>query len=158
MRKLRITMALGLVLSVALGTVAVAHPEDPDVLSPLDAHHQHGGDDGHLDEVQENVELVGKLDLFEGGEQPGRISDVGVFGDHAYLGAFYEPNCEDGGVYVVDISDPANPTEARFIPTSPGSYVGEGVQVLDLNVQNGFKGQVLLFNNENCYPVVGGGV
>lgn len=159
MRKLRITVALGLVLTMALGTGAVAGgPDDEGVLSPITAHdHQHDGPEGHLPAVKENVDLVGKLDLFEGGERPGRISDVGVFGDYAYLGAFYKPDCEEGGVYVIDISNPAAPKEAGFIPTSPGAYVGEGVQVLDMNTEH-FQGQVLLHNNENCLPLVGAGV
>jgi hypothetical protein len=148
---------------VALGALACAtpaaahHPEGDGVVDPmqmLSAHHQHGGEDGHLPAVQRNVAVLGTLDLFGADERPGRVSDVGVFGDYAYLGAFREPDCEDGGVYVLDISDPAAPREAGFIPTSPFTYVGEGVQVLDMSTEH-FTGQVLIHNNENCSPVSG---
>ncbi|HWH32815.1 MAG TPA: PA domain-containing protein, partial [Egibacteraceae bacterium] len=159
MRKFVGGVSLALLLAVLPGGVS-AHPdhaEDDGVLSPLHAGHQHGENDGHLPAVRRNVELVGKLDLFADAEQPGRVADVAVHGDHAYLGAFYEPECrhDSGGVFVVDISDPANPRKAGFIPTTPYAYVGEGVQVLDLDTPS-FTGQVLLHNNENCSPVPGG--
>jgi hypothetical protein len=154
-KRIHLTAALGLMLALAVGSTAVAHP-DPQanaegVILPLHHPHQHGGDEGHLPPVQKNVRLVGNLDLFASGEMPGRISDVGVFGNYAYLGAFREPNCEQAGVYVIDISDPTAPTEAGFIPASPGAYVGEGVQVINLDTE-AFSGQVLLHNNENCVP------
>jgi hypothetical protein len=149
-------------LGVSLGALAetdLAIPEadGSGVLSAL--HHtqagaQHGSDEGHLPPVQKKVKLVGKLDLFGDAEQPGRISDVGVLGDYAYLGAFREPNCEQAGVYVVDISDPANPTEAGFIPATPGAYVGEGVQAITLDTE-AFQGDILVHNNENCVPEAG---
>jgi hypothetical protein len=154
-KKTHLTAALGLMLTLALGSTAAAHP-DPQanaegVILPLTHPQQHGGSEGHLPPVQKNVRLVGNLDLFASGEMPGRISDVGVFGDYAYLGAFREPNCEEAGVYVVDISNPSSPQEAGFIPASPGAYVGEGVQVINLDTE-AFSGQVLLHNNENCVP------
>lgn len=108
--------------------------------------HQHGDDHGHLPASQENVELVGKLEVTD---VPGRIADVGVLGNFAYLAAFYEPECRDGGVYVVDISDPTKPTNAGFIPTTPGSFVGEGVQGITLSTPS-FQGDVLVYNNEIC--------
>lgn len=151
MRSLPVIATIGLVIALVPSGVAAAHP-DEGVLLPFG--HQHGGEPGHLPPVSENVELVGKLDLFSGAEQPGRIADVGVFGDYAYLGAFAQPNCEDGGVYIVDISNPAAPKEAGFIPASPATFVGEGVQVLDLKTAS-FTGQVLIHNNETCLP--GGG-
>src|SRR5918994_3599827 len=138
---------------------ALAHPTADGALTGLEAasayHFQHGGEDAHLPAVQRNVELVGMLDLFGEGEQAGRIADVGVFGDYAYLGAFAAPNCEDPGVYVVDISDPQAPRQADFIPTSdPSSFVGEGVQVLDMNTEF-FQGPLLIYNNETCLPFGG---
>jgi hypothetical protein len=158
MRKVRVASALALALALALGNTATAHPDDMGGLSPVDAlswHHQHGEADGHLPPVQRNVELVGKLDLFEGQEQPGRIADVAAFGNYAYLGAFAQPNCENTGVYVIDIADPSTPREVGFIPASPSAFVGEGVQVLDMKTAS-FEGQVLIHNNETCLP--GGGV
>jgi hypothetical protein len=147
--KVRVSLLVGLVVSLALGSAVGAAPTDEGVISPLEIeadHHQHGGTGGHLPPVKRKVDLVGRLDLFGSNEQPGRISDVGVFGDHAYLGAFREPNCEQAGVYVIDISNPRNPTQAGFIPASPGAYVGEGVQVLDMDTEF-FTGQVLIHNN-----------
>jgi hypothetical protein len=144
---------IGLATLALAGPAGAHHPDDG--VSPLltaTAHHQHGEVDGHLPAVQRNVELVGKLDLFGEEEQQGRIADVASFGDYAYLGAFASPNCEDPGVYVVDISNPGAPREADFIPTSdPSSFVGEGVQILDMNTEF-FQGPVLIYNNETCLP------
>ncbi|MGH2686419.1 MAG: PA domain-containing protein, partial [Actinomycetota bacterium] len=118
----------------------------------LPAQAQHGEDIGHLPPVQKNVQVLGKLDLFKDGEQPGRIADVGVYGDYAYLGVFASPNCEDLGVYVIDISDPTQPKQVEFIPTSdPSSFVGEGVQVLEMNTEF-YKGPLLLYSQETCLP------
>jgi hypothetical protein len=79
---------------------------------------------------------------------PERISDVGVLGNYAYLGAANQP-CGKGGVYVIDISDPSTPTEVGFIATAPGSFVGEGVQAVTLNTRS-FQGDALIINNEVC--------
>ncbi len=79
---------------------------------------------------------------------PGRIADVAIFNDTAYLAAFNEP-CGEGGVYIVDISDVENPVETGFIPTGRGSYVGEGMQVIR-TVTRQFVGDLLIFNNEIC--------
>jgi uncharacterized repeat protein (TIGR01451 family) len=111
--------------------------------------HQHGGSEGHLPASERNVDLVGKLRVSDAG--PGRIADVAALGDFAYLSAFREPACDNGGVYVVDISNPRAPSEAGFIRTSPGSYVGEGVQTLHLDTPS-FRGDVLVHNNEVCAP------
>ena len=110
-------------------------------------HHQHGGDDGHLPASSENVRLVGKAAVNQ--DQPGRIADVGVFGDYAYLAAFWEPSCQKGGVYVFDIADPTKPKQINFIRTANDSYVGEGVQVIHIDTP-AFNGDVLAMNNEIC--------
>ncbi len=111
-----------------------------------EVHAQHGGMGGHLPASRSNVELVGKLKL--SGVVPGRIADVGTLGNFAYLAAFSEP-CGEGGVYVVDISHPSNPTEVGFIDTAPGSFVGEGVQALPIHT-SAFNGDILVINNEIC--------
>jgi len=118
-------------------------------------HHQHGGNVGHLPARQSNVELVSKLKL--SGVVAGRIADVTVHDDFAYLAAFNEPECTNGGVYVVDIKNVRKPREVGFIATGPGSFVGEGQQVIDINTRS-FHGDVLLFNNEICGDVVEGTV
>jgi PA domain-containing protein len=158
-RTLSVTAWLVALSLLPSSAAAHGHPESAGAISPLQAlsqgHHQHGGVGGHLPPVQKNVELVGKLDLFQDEEQPGRIADVSSFGDYAYLGAFASPNCEGGGVYVIDIANPRAPQEVDFIPTSdPTSFVGEGVQVLNMNTEF-FQGPVLIYNNETCAPFGG---
>ncbi len=126
--------------------------DDGVIDSGLEAHlaHQHGGEGGHLPPTTFNVELVSKLKV--SGAAPGRVADVGLFGNYAYLGAFAQPNCERGGVYVIDISDVRSPREVGFIPTGENSFVGEGVHVTHLDTP-AFAGDVLAFNNEICGDV-----
>ncbi len=154
--KLRAALLLVLTLVLAFPSAALAH--DDGGLEPLEEssyRQQHGESDGHLPAVQRNVEVVGRVDLFTLLERPGRVSDVAAFGNHAYLGAFYEPDCaEPGGVFVLDISTPSNPKQVGFIPADPYTYVGEGVQVLDMRTPT-FTGQVLIHNNETCIPAAG---
>jgi hypothetical protein len=110
---------------------------------------QHGVDGGHLPPTIKNVRKVGRLDLFAGAEEPGRVADVSAKGNFAYLTAFYEPDCDRGGVYVVDISNPAAPTKVLKIPSHVGTYSGEGSQVITLNTPS-FKGDLLVYQNEIC--------
>lgn len=80
------------------------------------------------------MELVGRLTVHDAA--PGIVSDVGVLESTAYLGQFV-PGClpdGGGGVYVIDVSDPANPSEIGFVPT-PGAFVGEGVQATSVNTR-----------------------
>lgn len=132
-----VSLLLGGVAGMA-GGVASAHPEEP--ADPTE---------GRLPGKVEHVELVGRVILSDAAK--GRIADVGAFGAYAYLAAFSEPECRKGGVYVVDISDPTRPKELRdaFIPAAEGSFVGEGVQILDMKTE-AFTGQVLVQNNEIC--------
>lgn len=68
----------------------------------------------------------------------------------AYLMSWAEPDpCARGGVFVADISNPAQPKEKAFIPALPGSYHGEGAHAITLNTA-AFKGDVLAVNNEQC--------
>lgn len=129
------------------------HLVDDDVIdTPLEEHQshddQHGSPGGHLPASSLNVDLVGQVTVNDA--SPGRISDVGVLKNFAYLGQF-SPGCTGdggGGVYIVDMSNPANPVEIGFIQT-PGTYVGEGVQALSLNTKS-FKGDLLVVNGESC--------
>ncbi len=161
-----VTAAAALTLTVTTGAAAHPSPGDPSgsgqvsdgaVDNAKNAHpgDQHGGIDGHLPARRSNVELVGKLRFDDAAE--GRVADVEVFGDYAYLAAFRDPACENAGVYVADIHDLRHPEQAGFIPTGPGSYVGEGVQVISLKTKS-FRGDVLLFNNEICGDIVDGTV
>ncbi|MDQ4126708.1 MAG: hypothetical protein M3151_01920 [Actinomycetota bacterium] len=110
-------------------------------------HHRHGGSEGRLPAQKENVELVGKMNVNQ--DFPGRVSDVGVFGNHAYLGAFNERNCQKGGVYVFNIANPAAPKQVNFIRAANNSYVGEGVQVIKVTTPQ-YTGDLLVQNNEIC--------
>lgn len=118
--------ALFLTAGLAFGApgLAAAHPGADDRadagVTALHPSGQHGGTEGHLPARQENVDVVSKLELTD---LEGRVADVTVFGDTAYLAAFADPACEDGGVYVVDISGVENPREIGFIPTATGSFV-----------------------------------
>ncbi|WP_448004411.1 PA domain-containing protein [Agromyces bauzanensis] len=114
-------------------------------------HAQHSEEEGHLypEGTSANVDLIGNLDLFEGMEEPGRIADVSAYGDYAYLTAFWEPECDRGGVYIVDISDPTAPELVTLVPSHQGTFSGEGSQVIHLETEY-FSGEVLAFQNEIC--------
>ena len=109
----------------------------------------HGGRGEHLPATRRGVELVGRARVRDAGE--GRVGDVGASGRYAYLAAYREPRCRRGGVYVMDIADPARPREVGFVTTKPGSYVGEGIQVLRLRT-SAYRGDLLVHNNEICRP------
>jgi len=99
------------------------------------------------------VRLVGKGAVANPAGLTGRVADVAAFGDFAYLNAFREPTCERGGVHVMDIADPTRPAEVpeAFIPTSPGSYAGEGIQILR-PAHPAYRGTLLVHQNETCDP------
>jgi hypothetical protein len=107
----RIKLAIAFVLSLLVGLctagIALAHEE------------QHGGTEGHLPATRENVRLVGKASVNQ--DQEGRIADVGVFGNYAYLAAWSHPRCQKGGVYVLDIRNSASPKQVNFIRTANDS-------------------------------------
>jgi hypothetical protein len=141
------------VVSMVMVGIAVAYKLDSEgvINSATEAHGhvhaQHGGDAGHLPASSRNVRLIGKMNINQ--DFPGRVADVGVFGNYAYLGAFNERDCQKGGVYVFDISNPAAPKQINFIRTNNNSYVGEGVQVINITTPQ-FSGDVLIHNNEIC--------
>lgn len=108
---------------------------------------QHDDEAGHLPPVQYGVEVVGKAEVSPtGAGNDGRVADVYAHGDYAFMTAFREAGCQ-GGVFVVDIADLENPQEIpeAFIPTSEGSYAGEGVQVITIGGRD-----VLIHQNETC--------
>jgi hypothetical protein len=110
---------------------------------------QHGEEEGHLPASSDNVLKISNLDLFEDEEEPGRIADVSAYGNYAYLTAFWEPECDRGGVYIVDISDPEAPELVNRIPSHRGTFSGEGSQVMHIDTPY-FTGDVLAFQNEIC--------
>ncbi|MBT2498480.1 hypothetical protein J7E25_05170 [Agromyces sp. ISL-38] len=150
------TLAVGAALLLGAAP-AYAHDEvwvdDSTMDSGKETHHhdaqQHGEEEGHLPASSENVDLIGKLDLFGDEEQPGRIADVSAYGDYAYLTAFWEPECDRGGVYIADISDPTSPEFVSLVPSHRGTFSGEGSQVIHLETKY-FSGEVLAYQNELC--------
>lgn len=141
------------------GTALAHQPDDGGSLLTDDAlnsakethrhDHQHGETEGHLPPRQENVDLIGFTDLFADAEQAGRVADVSAKGNYAFLTLFYEPDCDKGGVQVVDISDPAHPKAGPLIPSHHGTFSGEGSQVITLDTPY-FKGDLLIYQNEIC--------
>lgn len=163
-KRYQLVAAVGLVAVLSWSNVAYADPDHPDSRDPAAggrelfpgegvADEQHGGEEGHLPPVSNNVTLVGKAQVTNpsGAGLEGRVGDVYAHGDYAYLTAFREPTCEDGGVHVIDMADLANPSEVTeaFIPTSPGSYAGEGIQVVPYDNEF-FEGDLLIHQNETC--------
>ena len=157
-RRGRLAAMLAAALTLGLTGVADAHPDGGTGENQMSNEEgfpgegvardkQHGRPDGHLPPVQHNVELLGRAEVTNpsGAGNNGRIADVAAHGDYAYLNAFFEPTCEAGGVHVMDISDVDNPAEVGFIPTSDGSYAGEGVKVIPIAGMD-----VLIHQNETC--------
>ncbi|MQA88532.1 MAG: hypothetical protein GEV03_28945 [Streptosporangiales bacterium] len=157
--------ALPLVTVSALlvaGPTAIAHPGHPDhgsgarELFPGEGvghEDQHGSEEGHLPPVSRGVKLVGKAEVTNpsGAGNDGRVADVSAYGNHAFLTAFSEPTCEQAGAHVIDISDPANPSEvtSAFMETTPGNYAGEGSQTLRMK-NRFFDGVLFIHQNETC--------
>jgi hypothetical protein len=118
---------------------------------PAVAFGHHGEEGGHLPPVQQNMELVGELELNGefGDVVPGQIADLAVHKGHAYLNSWDEPSCTRGGTYIADISDPTNPQEVGFLPANPGYYHGEGAHVIEVDTPQ-FTGDLLAVNDEAC--------
>ncbi len=161
MRRTPVSFVAFVVLLLALPSASASGAPDPPrdtdervVDSPIEAAEaldQHGGPGGHLPASSANVQLVGKVRLTN---VAGGISDVGAFGNYAYLGAFNpecagRPGAQGTGVHIVDISNPASPTKVGFIPAHANSYVGEGVHVIHMSTPS-FTGDLLVHNNEGC--------
>ena len=81
------------------------------------------------------------------GVRRGQIADLAVHKGFAYLNSWDDPDCDRGGVYVVDIRDPAT---RRRSPTSRPKqpyYHGEGAHAISLDTP-GFTGDILAVNDE----------
>ena len=127
--------------------------------SPLDAmkntqfglSRHHDGTTDHLPGAQKNMDLVGELNLISpttgNPVLPGQVADVAVHKGYAYLNSWDSPTCDDGGTFVVDIRDPANPTQVAFIPASAPYYHGEGAHVISVDTPQ-FTGDILAVNDE----------
>ena len=142
-------IAAALTVAALTAPAAAAHPG------------QHGTTDGHLVGTGEwgKINFLGDVRVHDAEE--GLIADVAVDpdGDYAYLARWGGSECAgpevggqnspDGGVYVIDIADLANPVEVGFIATQQDTLVGEGMQVVHLETAS-FTGDVLLMNHEQC--------
>ena len=158
-RRLNALLTAGLVAvaGLAIATPAVAHPEHDGGFTAEDGARsakQHGENAGHLAATRSNVEVISKLKLKN--VVPEKIADVGVHKGFAYVGAWGVVTCDNNGVHVVDISNPAAPVETGFIRSKVGSYPGEGVQVVPISTP-AFTGDILVTNNETCDPHTGYG-
>ena len=124
---------------------------------PRHARYEHGGSDhGHLPQTRDNVKLIGHQNIARPGTD--RVADVAAHGKYAYLTVRDEEGCSDAGVAVMDISDPRQPRQVRFIKATEGSFPGEGADILSMRTED-FTGRVLVFNNEICdYETGSGGV
>ena len=99
----------------------------------------------------ENFQVVSRFESKDpfGDVKPGQIADLAVHKGFAYLNFWDDEadTCERGGVQVVDITDPAKPKQAAFIPAKKPYYHGEGAQALTIDTPQ-FKGDLLAVNNE----------
>ncbi len=154
-------LAAFLIAAVSLPAAAVAHNGSSRSSDDAFEIHKKGGQDaqhdsatGHLPATNQNAELISKLELTS---ETGRVADVDYLKGYAYLGAYYEPVCGTGGVWIVDARDPANPKKVGFVKSHTDSYVSEGVQALSIDTPK-FTGDLLLYNNESCDKNGVGGV
>ena len=118
----------------------------------------HGESWGHLPGEQNNVELISKLELNTPGfgpVAPGQIADVTVHKNAAYLTSWAQPIeeesgiCERGGLFSVDISNPAAPRQLAFRSALPGNYHGEGAHAITFPDGR----DIVAANNETCTPL-----
>lgn len=157
-RPLALTIAVVVTALVANGSAGMSNEaifDDGGVV--IDDRHVHGDMAGRLDSSNSNVALVGRGQIHNPSEN--QVSDVGVLGNYAYLGAFNSSPCA-GGVYIMDISNVAAPREVGFIASSQGSFVGEGIYPQHISTP-AFDGDLLAYSNELCTgasapPAVGG--
>ena len=123
-----------------------------------------GGSVSSLPPAQENVELIGELqvdtpnafkfdpttglpDPSEPDVMPSQIADLAVYKNTAYLNSWSDASCRRGGMFVVDISNPRQPRQLSFLPAAPNTRHGEGAIVLTVNTPSGPM-DVFATNNE----------
>ena len=98
------------------------------------------------------LRVVGHLNIAAGEDH---VTDVWALTaedgrSYAYLGSFDEPFCSSAitGVYIIDITDPASPRQAGFIPSPLGTRVND-VKVERLKTPF-FEGDLLVHSTEFC--------
>lgn len=108
----------------------------------------------HGGSTSAELDVVGQLSAGDLGIPGGEnVTDVWAYGNYAYLGTFDDVACslDFTGVHIVDISDPANPAKAGFIPAKPGTRNND-VKVAHLETPH-FSGEILVASNEPCGSV-----
>jgi len=103
---------------------------------------------GHGGSRSAELEVVGHFNPFGGVD--GLTTDVWALGNFAYLGSYQEPFCslDITGVRIIDISNPASPTQVGFIPAPPNTRIND-VKVAHLETKS-FKGDILIHSQEFC--------
>lgn len=103
---------------------------------------------GHGGSKSPELEVVGHFNPFGGVD--GLTTDVWALGNYAYLGSFQEPFCslDITGVRIIDISNPASPTQVGFIPAPPNTRIND-VKVAHIETKS-FKGDILIHSQEFC--------
>jgi hypothetical protein len=164
--RLAVSVAASVVLALLVPLSATAHPDHSDEQSGRELFpgegveaftpKQHGEVDGHLPAVNNNINVIGRAEVsHQGGTSSrGRVADVSAHGDYAYLTSFRTDDCLGGGAWVVDMTDPANPVEDEFLPTTPGNYAGEGSQVITAEYGPYAGRQLFLHQNETCSAAI----
>lgn len=154
-RGLSIFAALSLLVLLAAGGAAGQH--DPASTDHLLTPETPTGLPQRADGTWGKLSLVSSLRVHDA--EPDLIADVTVFGNYAYLARWGGSDCAgpesggqkspDGGVYVIDISNLAQPREVGFIAAHQDTLVGEGMQVIHVDTPQ-FTGDVLAVNHEQC--------
>ncbi len=140
--------------AVSVGSAAAQHdPASPDHLLTPDT----GGLPIDPDGTWGNLDLVGSVRVHDAENDV--IADLAVLGNYVYVSKWGAADCAgpetggqntpDGGVYVIDISNPASPAEVGFIASRQDTLVGEGMQALHIDTTR-FAGDVLVANHETC--------
>ena len=83
---------------------------------------------------------------------PEQIADLAVYKNFAYLNSWSEPTCRRGGIFVVDISNPAQPRQVAFRSAAPNTRHGEGAQVITINTPAGPRDVLAVNNEQNPLP------
>ena len=157
LRKIVATTAISALFALSVTGMAQAHhPDHSEAVSDgnkaRNKHLLHDSDlpDGHVPaNTNYGFVLVGHDSL--GGIADGKYTDAWSHGNYAYVGTFEEPTCDRSGVFISDISDPANPQTVNMIKSPPNTRIN------DVKVHAVGDKDVLIFSLEKCGALVGSG-
>jgi hypothetical protein len=153
-------LSVGIGLSFAVSTTAEGDEGTPEerVMEFLEDAHRHISRSGvatsstpSLSDTSRpartrNLKVLASHDLGGGGFH----TDVWALGNYAYVGSFgvFPAICPDGGVKVIDISDPTSPDHVATI-APPSSTQTNDVKAARIATKH-FKGDILVVSNEWC--------